>query len=472
MIEALLPAYHVVRREVRDQFRDWRIIFPIVGLTLIFPFIMNWTAQEMLDFTKQYGASVIADRMVPFLLMIVGFFPISVSLVIALESFVGEKERMSIEPLLNTPLKDWQLYLGKLVSSTVPPLVSSYLGMVVYLSGLAIKHVPFPEPMMMVQIVVLTTAQAVMMVAGAVVISTQATSVRAANLLSSMIVIPVAFLIQWESLVMFWGNQDTLWWVVLGVVILTILLVRLGLAHFQREELLGREIDILKVRWAWGVFWQAFTGNSRGLKAWYSGLFKNTLPKLKVPALLVTGLVIAGLMIGGMLVARYPFLIPASKIEDAGKNLSELLKVWPMFQVGSVGMVWWQNTRVLLLAMVLGAFTFGVLGVLPLMATMAVSGYLIGVLNAAGIQALPIAALFLPHGVLEIPLAILASAAVLRSGAILASPAPGKTIGEVWLATFAEWARVMVGLVIPLLVIAAMIEVWVTPRVALMMFGG
>jgi ABC-type Na+ efflux pump permease subunit len=131
MLNALLPALVILRREVRDQFRDWRIIFPIIGLTLVFPFIMNWTAQQMLDFTQEYGATVIADRMVPFLLMVVGFFPISISLVIALESFVGEKERSSIEPLLNTPLKDWQLYLGKLISSTIPPLVSSYLGMIV-----------------------------------------------------------------------------------------------------------------------------------------------------------------------------------------------------------------------------------------------------------------------------------------------------------------------------------------------------
>ena len=56
--------------------------------------------------------------------MIVGFFPITVSLVIALESFVGEKERRSIEPLLSSPLEDWQLYLGKLLASLVLPMAS------------------------------------------------------------------------------------------------------------------------------------------------------------------------------------------------------------------------------------------------------------------------------------------------------------------------------------------------------------
>ncbi len=136
MLNALHPVMVIASREVRDQFRDWRIIFPILGLTVLFPFLMNFTASQMLGFVNKYGAAIIGERLVPFLLMIVGFFPISVSLVIALESFVGEKERGSIEPLLNTPLKDWQLYLGKLLSSTVPPLVSSYLGMLVYIVGL------------------------------------------------------------------------------------------------------------------------------------------------------------------------------------------------------------------------------------------------------------------------------------------------------------------------------------------------
>ena len=120
----------------------------MLGLTVFFPFLMNFTAQQIFNFVKQYEASVVGERLIPFLLMIVGFFPISVSLVIALETFVGEKERMSIEPLLNTPLKDWQLYLGKLLSATVPPLISSYLGMGVYILGLADRNIsPCPSQM-------------------------------------------------------------------------------------------------------------------------------------------------------------------------------------------------------------------------------------------------------------------------------------------------------------------------------------
>jgi ABC-type transport system involved in multi-copper enzyme maturation permease subunit len=236
MWSEIQPALAITKREVRDQLRDWRIIFPVLGLTVFFPFLMNFTAKTALDFVSKYGASLIADRLVPFLFMVVGFFPISVSLVIALESFVGEKERGSIEPLLNTPLKDWQIYLGKLLSSTIPPLLSSYLGMTVYLVGLAVTKVTLPGINVLLQLVALTTVQAVVMVAGAVIVSTQTTSVRASNLLASFIVIPSALLIQGESVVIFWGDYTTLWWVVFGMTIFSILLVRVGQLTLEEKS--------------------------------------------------------------------------------------------------------------------------------------------------------------------------------------------------------------------------------------------
>ena len=38
----LRQALIITRREVRDMFRDWRIILPTVVLTLVFPTIANW----------------------------------------------------------------------------------------------------------------------------------------------------------------------------------------------------------------------------------------------------------------------------------------------------------------------------------------------------------------------------------------------------------------------------------------------
>ncbi|HVP20467.1 MAG TPA: stage II sporulation protein M [Anaerolineaceae bacterium] len=465
------PALIVARREVRDQFRDWRIIFPIVGLTVFFPFLMNFTATQILDFVKAYGANIIGERLVPFLMMIVGFFPISVSLVIALESFVGEKERGSIEPLLATPLKDWQLYLGKLLSTTVPPLISSYLGMAVYTASLGFQRVRLPDPDLMVLILVLSTVQALVMVSGAVVVSTQATSVRAANLLASFIIIPMAVLIQGESIIMFWGDYRILWLVSLGLVALTFLLVRLGLAHFRREELLGREIDVLNLRWGWRIFKKAFTGNATTVRDWYAHTLPAAVLKLKRSFWVTAGVTLVAAFVGALLVEKYPNLVNAASLAEVDSRTQGLLQAWPLFSVGTLLTIWWQNVRALLIGMLLGAFSMGILGLLPVLATIGFLGYILGLLNLNGGPVLAyFAGFILPHGLLEVPAAILASAAVLQAGALLASPNNHKTVGEVWIASLGEWAKIMVGIVIPLLFVAAAIEAWLTPRIAFWMF--
>src|SRR4030043_59381 len=159
MLNDIRNALIITRREIRDQLRDWRIILPITILTLIFPFLANFTTQQILGFAGKYGASLIAERFIPFLLMIVGFFPISISLVIALESFAGETERRSMEPLLSSPLTDGQLYLGKLLACVVTPLIASYLGMTVYLIGIIRTTSWRPEPAFLILLVLLTAGQ-------------------------------------------------------------------------------------------------------------------------------------------------------------------------------------------------------------------------------------------------------------------------------------------------------------------------
>jgi uncharacterized membrane protein SpoIIM required for sporulation/ABC-type transport system involved in multi-copper enzyme maturation permease subunit len=471
MLASLRPALIVARREVRDQFRDWRIIFPVVGLTVIFPFLMNFTATQILDFVKQYGSTIVGERLVPFLMMIVGFFPISVSLVIALESFVGEKERGSIEPLLATPLKDWQLYLGKLLSSTVPPLISSYLGMAVYTIGLLIQKVRLPETDLIVLILAMSTVQALVMVSGAVVVSTQATSVRAANLLASFIIIPMAILIQGESIIMFWGDYRMLWLVTLGLVTLTGLLIRLGLAHFRREELLGREIDVLNIRWGWRVFKKAFTGNSRDVFDWYTHSLPEALKKLKRSFWITAGVTLVAAAVGALLVGKYPAPLTIVSLGTIDSRAQGLLQAWPLFSVGTLFTIWWQNLRALLIGMALGTFSMGILGLLPVLATIGFLGYILGLVNLNGGPVLAyFAGFILPHGLIEIPAAILASAAVLQAGVLLASPNQRKTVGEVWITSLGEWAKIMVGIVIPLLFVAAAIEAWLTPRIAFWLF--
>ena len=475
LLSAVRPALLITRREVRDQMRDWRIIAPVIILTLFFPLLMNFTAGQAVAFVERYGAPVIGERLIPFLLMVVGFFPISVSLVIALESFVGEKERHSLEPLLSSPLTDAQLYLGKTLAAMLPPLLAAYLGITVYLIGLAVTLGWYPPPILLVQIVALTSIQALVMVAGAVVISAQTTSVRAANLLASFIIIPMAILVQAESLIMFWGQYDVLWWVIFGLGLITVVLVRMGVRLFNREELLGKEIDEINLKAAWRTFAAAFVGQGQGrsLAGWYRLEIFPTVRRVALPAGLLAGALLAALLLGYRYAAIYQ--LPLASVDLAGvtRNFDENLAQIGLVSAGGAAWVLTTNLRALAIATGAGIFSLGVLAVVLLMIPLALSGYFAGQVALIGLSpAQFLAAFVLPHGVFEITAAVLIGAAILRLGASVLAPPPGKTLGEGWLLALADWAKIALAVAMPLLVVAALAEVFLTPLVVRLVLGG
>jgi ABC-type transport system involved in multi-copper enzyme maturation permease subunit len=433
MLDDIRSALIITRREIRDQIRDWRIILPIAVLTLIFPFLANFTTRRILDFVQKYGANLLAERFIPFLLMIVGFFPISISLVIALESFSGETERRSIEPLLSSPLTDGQLYLGKLVACIFIPLFASYLGMSVYLVGIYNNTTWRADPMFLFLIIILTAVQALVMVCGAVVISTQTTSVRAANLLASFIIIPVALLIQVESVMMLYADYRVLWWAVLGLAILTVLLIRMGITHLNREELLGHEIDTLNLRWMWSVFRRQFVGSAHTPWDWYGQEIPLTLRKMALPLAWMTLLLAAVVGLGAVEVKQLgltPGAFGLERLKIVNEQMLGQFRQLGFFSTSSVLTIWWHNLRAVSIAAVLGSITLGVAGVLILLLPMGIIGFFTGAASLTGLSPLAVLAAFtMPHGLLEIPAIILSGAAILRVGASFESE-PGLSIGE------------------------------------------
>lgn len=477
MFNKLRPVWLVARREIRDQFRDWRVLMPMAILTLAFPFLMNEFARQAVDFLNQFDANLILDRLVPFSIMIIGFFPITVSLVVALESFVGEKERGTIEPLLSAPFDDWQLYFGKLLVGVATPLVASYLSIVLYLLMISRQGLNFPTPSVMLQLILLTTAHAVLMVSAAIVISVQSTSVKAANLLASFIVIPVAILMQGEAVLLFWGNEQVLWLAVAGVLIISLLLIRVGIAHFQREYLLGREIDTLNFRWMLKTFWMNFIGEARSVWDWYGRVLSASLRRITPAAMFI--LLIAGVSLW----ASYDWVMDnaseaisrasSDDISRLQENIGELPDLDNLSGHLSASFLFLNNTRAVAFIFVAGLVSFSVLGILLYMVNVALIGGLYAFLELIGMQPLPIfLAGVAPHGIFELPALMIGSAVVLYIGAAIVTPQTGKSMGEVILELLADWAKIFIGLVVPLLAIAAVIEAYVTPGILLNVIGG
>ncbi len=487
--DSLRLVFTLVRREVRDSLRDWRIVAPVVILTLFFPVLMTFVADLSVDWVNKYGPPIIGERLIPFLLMVVGFFPISFSLVIALETFVGEKERRSLEPLLATPLTDAQLYLSKTLATLIPPLLASCLGITVYLAGLYFFKGWTPPLALLVLVIVLTMAEALVMVSGAVVLSSQTTSVRAANLLASFVIIPMALLVQGEAIIMFWANYGVLWWIVLFLVVVDVILVRMGIHIFNREELLGREIDELNVAYLWRTFrshfcWERwFFGMDvkipRGLR-WLGtlgGLYRRDIPAILRRSWLALLVVVVGLAAAAFIGYGYAELYPLpSELLHLEQVSTETFTAMPSVEwipEFTVGWVLSNNVRSLLLAGLLAVFSFGALAVTLLMAPLVIVFFFVAQAARAGYDPmLFLAAFVLPHGALELPAAIIATALAVRLGATFVSPPQGTTVGEGWLWALADFVKVFVALVLPLLALAAVIEVHVTPHIVVWAFGG
>lgn len=480
-------AWTVARREARDNLRDWRILVPILILTLVFPFLMSIIAQLATDLVERHGAPIIGTRLVPLLLLVVGFFPISFSLVMALESFAGERERLSLEPLLASPISDAALYLGKVLASLLLPLPASLLGIAVYLGSVWCSIGYLPPGVLLAQVLLLTGMEALVMVSAAVVISSHATSVRAANLLASFVIIPVALLVQVESAVMFLGEYRALWWIAAGLLVVNVLLVRTGIRMFNREELLSGETASLSLRQIGARFWNLCTEPLReawrreqgpawrrafGAVAWLYGTHVPALVRRNWLALATSLVAMAAAgALGWAYAQSHPLpagtlqfgdISPESLKVPADPGLLPPLEPLPIFL---------HNARALVLAAVGAPLSFGTAPLLLAMLPMALIGFFAGEVALAGqAPGAFLLAFVVPHGVLEIPAAWLAYAFALRAGLATVSPGKGQEGGGL-LGALADFLRVFVLVVLPLLLLAAWVEAQITPQVVLQVYG-
>ena len=360
------------------------------------------------------------------------------------------------------------MYVGKLLIGVLTPLFASMLAIGFYLIIVSRQKIEMPGLSVLIQLFALTIAHAVLMVSAAIVISVQSTSVKAANLLASFIVIPVAVLMQGESALLFWGNNQVLWLAVVGVLILAGLLIRVGLSHFQREYLLGREIDVLNLRWVWSTFWGYFKGKSNSVWDWYRQEVQKAFRQLWFPAGVLLFLAVVTFWAGFQwTITTVPELMDLTSPDSVQKLSEQFEQSTTMVGFGqnfSAPYIFTHNVRAVGLILMAGLVSFSVLGMLVYLVNLSTVGALLGVFQLLGYSPVMLAVNgLLPHGIFEVPALILASAAMLRIGVVLVTPQIGRSMGEVVLELLADWTKIVIGLVIPMLLIAAVIEAYVTP---------
>ncbi len=464
----------VFRRDVLDILRDWRLITPLALLLLVFPLIALYSAGAAARYVAQFGAPLIGERLLPFLALATGFLPLTVSLIIPLETFVGEKERRTLEPLLAAPLSDLQLYLGKGLAAMIVPTATSLLGVTIYLLILMMRGVWNAQAASAFFLYAILILHAIVMVSGSIVISTQSNSVRGANLLASFIILPVSMLLVSESSMLFWGSYRTLVVILCVLLIYAVLLIRMGIALFNREQLLSAEFDTLDLGGILRSFWRALRegdpirpARSRWDPIWQP--IRRTAGALgALTASGAMGLGIAWLWLPPLSLPTDAILRQLPSIGFPPGQGGEGIAGFPLSPWG----IFLHNLRALALNTFLGVITLGLWTAFYPVGWMGMVGVLLRALFAADLR-LGIAGLLgiLPHGILELPAVGLVLAGALRLGLTFLAPPGPRSLRERLLLAWADWLKLLL-IAAPLLLLAAWVEVHVTLRLVLWWLRG
>lgn len=172
--------------------------------------------------------------------------PIMFSSVVGSDSFVGERERKTMEALLYAPTSDLELFLGKVLAAVLPAIGISWLTYMVY--ALVVNAASFPLfgslwfplaswwPMMFW----LTPALAVLGISATVLISSRVkTFMEAYQMSASLVVLVLALVFGQISGVLFLGVGTVL---VIGALVWAVdaLLIYLSVSNFKRSSLVAK----------------------------------------------------------------------------------------------------------------------------------------------------------------------------------------------------------------------------------------
>ncbi len=157
------------------------------------------TAAEVTGFTgpAAWPAFILQVFIAPLYLLV----PLMVSTVIAADSFAGERDRGTLEPLLHTPTSDRELFVGKFLSAWLPAMAVSLGGFAVYtvianaVAWPAVGEIFFPTTEWWMLAFLVTPALAALALGVMVLVSSRVQSVQAAHQFGSLVVLPIILLL-------------------------------------------------------------------------------------------------------------------------------------------------------------------------------------------------------------------------------------------------------------------------------------
>ncbi len=241
----------LMMKEWREAFKGGKTIW--IG-TVAVPFILLGVSLFQLfqfgDFDRvnpeELSRVVGALFLVPLLYFLM--FPLVIPHSIAIYAIMSEKEQKSLEPLLATPLRTEELFVGKALASILPAVgitwmaFALFVGVVWFLLPPMVLEVAWQQfgAIWLMALGLFAPLAAAFMTFASMTIATRVSDLRTAQLLSSFAMLPVllsAFFLVFQHLL---GRPMLLGLLALGIFVLDLGLVWLNVKLFGREEILTR----------------------------------------------------------------------------------------------------------------------------------------------------------------------------------------------------------------------------------------
>lgn len=254
----------IIRKDSREVFGHWQVALPMVVIPLVFGIFLPMMIlslgdpadRDMEKLLHQLPAAMLLafpgkeqllfraalDYMFPVFFL---FIPVMAGSVLGAASFVGEKERGTMETLFYTPVTLPQLFLAKVMAVFIPAygvtlLAFTAFGAVVNWKGYAVfGSLIFPTFKWLVIIGWLSPALALLAIAMMVIISARASTFQAAQQMSALVVLPVVGLIAAQTSGAIMLETSHLFWSGLGLLALAMLLLYLASRFIRYETLLS-----------------------------------------------------------------------------------------------------------------------------------------------------------------------------------------------------------------------------------------
>lgn len=232
----------LVVKEWEEVFRIKLVIFSALFMPLLlagFATYLVWQAQALPAEAAGARAALMNTALMYFLIL-----PVIIPVTIAVYSIVGEKEQGTLEPLLATPITDWELFLGKALAAVLPALGLTWAVFGLFLAAAVVITGGLPPGALaltwLVSIFLLAPLLALFGVLVTMLVSSRTSDPRAAYQFSGLALLPALI-----PLIVYSARQTAVNLLLVGlegalVAGLDAAVFYLAVRLFRREEILTR----------------------------------------------------------------------------------------------------------------------------------------------------------------------------------------------------------------------------------------